>query len=191
MAVTRCPWAESDRLMREYHDREWGVPVHDDHRLFEFLVLEGAQAGLSWLTILRRREAYRRAFNGFDPARVARFEESAVSRLLSNAELIRNRRKIESATANARVLLTVRRETGSIDSYLWSFVGGRPRQNAWRTMGTVPAETEQSRAMSKDLIKRGASFVGPTICYAFMQAVGMVNDHLVSCFRYRQVKTRA
>ena len=191
MAVTRCPWAESDPLLLEYHDREWGVPVHDDHRLFEFLVLEGAQAGLSWLTILRRRDAYRKAFDGFDPVRVARLDERAVTRLLSNADLIRNRRKIESAIANARVLLAAGREIGGVDRYLWSFVGGHPKQNAWRTMGALPAETELSRAMSKDLVKRGASFVGPTICYAFMQAVGMVNDHLVSCFRYRQVKTRA
>lgn len=187
MAVTRCPWADSDPLLRDYHDREWGVPVHDDRLLFEFLVLEGAQAGLSWMTILRRRDGYRRAFKGFDPTRVARFDGRTVARLLGSTELIRNRRKIESAITNARVVLAITREAGSFDRYLWSFVGGHPRQNARRTMGTIPAETEQSRALSKDLIKRGASFVGPTICYAFMQAVGMVNDHLISCFRYAEL----
>ena len=174
-------------MLLDYHDREWGVPVHDDRLLFEFLVLEGAQAGLSWMTILRRRDGYRKAFAGFDPARVARFDERAVSRLLGSAEIIRNRRKIESAIANARVVLAIGHEVGSFDQYVWSFVGSRPRQNAWRSMQAIPAETDQSRALSKDLIKRGASFVGPTICYAFMQAVGMVNDHLVSCFRYEQL----
>ena len=187
MAVTRCAWAEWDPLLLEYHDREWGVPVHDDRRLFECLVLEGAQAGLSWMTILRRRQGYRKAFAGFEPETVARFDERTVSRLLGSTEIIRNRRKIESAIANARVVLAIRREVGSFDQYVWSFVGGRPRRNAWRTMPAIPAETDQSRAMSKDLIKRGASFVGPTICYAFMQAVGMVNDHVVRCFRYEQL----
>ena len=187
MAVTRCAWAEGDPLLRDYHDREWGVPVHDDRLLFEFLILEGAQAGLSWMTILRRRDGYRKAFRGFEPATVARFDKRAVSRLLASAEIIRNRRKIESAIANARVVLAITREVGSFDAYVWSFVGGRPRRNAWRTWQAIPAETDQSRALSKDLIKRGASFVGPTICYAFMQAVGLVNDHLVSCFRYEQL----
>lgn len=186
MAVARCPWGE-DPLLREYHDREWGVPVHDDRLLFEVLVLEGAQAGLSWITILRRRDGYRKAFKGFDPANVARFDGAAIDRLMGTTEVIRNRRKIESAVRNARVVLDIAREAASFDRYVWGFVGNRPRQNAWKTMGTIPAETEQSRALSKDLTKRGASFVGPTICYAFMQSVGMVNDHVISCFRYSQL----
>ena len=179
--------------MLEYHDREWGVPVHDDRLLFEFLVLEGAQAGLSWMTILRKREAYRKAFKDFDPAAVARFREATVDRLLTVTAIVRNRRKIESAIRNARVLQLIAKEQGSFDRYVWSFVGGRPRRNGWRTMAEIPAETAESRALSKDLIARGANFVGPTICYAFMQATGLVNDHLVSCFRYGAVgaKTRA
>ena len=178
--------------MLEYHDREWGVPVHDDHLLFEFLVLEGAQAGLSWMTILRKREAYRKAFKDFDPAAVARFREATVDRLMTLKAIVRNRRKIESAVRNARVVQAIAKEQGSFDRYAWSFVGGRPKRNAWKTIGDIPAETAESRALSKDLIARGANFVGPTICYAFMQATGLVNDHLVSCFRYRQlsVKTR-
>ena len=179
--------------MLEYHDREWGVPVHDDRLLFEFLVLEGAQAGLSWMTILRKRDAYRKAFKAFDPGTVARFSNATVERLLTNSAIVRNRRKIESAVRNARAVQAIAREQGSFDRYIWSFVGGRPKRNAWKTMGDIPAETAESRAMSKDLIKRGANFVGPTICYAFMQATGLVNDHLVRCFRYRQlsVTTRA
>ena len=178
--------------MLEYHDREWGVPVHDDHLLFEFLVLEGAQAGLSWMTILRKREAYRKAFKDFDPAAVARFREATVDRLMTLQAIVRNRRKIESAVRNARVVQAIAKEQGSFDRYAWSFVGGRPKRNAWKTMGDIPAETAESRALSKDLIARGANFFGPTICYAFMQGTGLVNDHLVSCFRYRQlsVKTR-
>ena len=178
--------------MLEYHDREWGVPVHDDHLLFEFLILEGAQAGLSWMTILRKREAYRNAFKDFDPAAVARFRETTVDRLMTLQAIVRNRRKIESAVRNARVVQAIAKEQGSFDRYAWSFVGGRPKRNAWKTMGDIPAETAESRALSKDLIARGANFVGPTICYAFMQGTGLVNDHLVSCFRYRQlsVKTR-
>jgi len=178
--------------MLEYHDREWGVPVHDDHLLFEFLVLEGAQAGLSWMTILRKREAYRKAFKDFDPAAVARFREATVDRLMTLKAIVRNRRKIESAVRNARVVQAIAKEQGSFDRYAWSFVGGRPKRNAWKTIGDIPAETAESRALSKDLIARGANFVGPTICYAFMQGTGLVNDHLVSCFRYRQlsVKTR-
>jgi DNA-3-methyladenine glycosylase I len=193
VAIQRCGWAEGDRLMLEYHDREWGVPVHDDHLLYEFLVLEGAQAGLSWMTILRKREAYRKAFKDFDPAAVARFRETTVDRLMTVQAIVRNRRKIESAVRNARVLQAIAKEQGSFDRYVWSFVGGRPKRNAWKTMGDIPADTAESRALSKDLIARGANFVGPTICYAFMQATGLVNDHLVSCFRYRQlsVKTRA
>lgn len=173
--------------MLEYHDREWGVPVHDDHLLFEFLVLEGAQAGLSWMTILRKREAYRKAFKDFDPAAVARFRETTVDGLMTLRAIVRNRRKIESAVRNARVVQAIAKEQGSFDRYAWSFVGGRPRRNAWKTMGDIPAETAESRALSKDLIARGANFVGPTICYAFMQATGLVNDHLVRCFRYPEL----
>jgi DNA-3-methyladenine glycosylase I len=178
--------------MLEYHDREWGVPVHGDRLLFEFLVLEGAQAGLSWMTILRKRDAYRTAFKDFDPAAVARFRETTIDRLMTLQAIVRNRRKIESAVRNARVVQAIAKEQGSFDRYVWSFVGGRPKLNAWKTMGDIPAETAESRALSKDLIARGANFVGPTICYAFMQGTGLVNDHLVSCFRYRQlsVKTR-
>ncbi|TMF15255.1 MAG: DNA-3-methyladenine glycosylase I [Chloroflexi bacterium] len=191
--MQRCGWGEGDPLMLEYHDREWGVPVHDDRLLFEFLILEGAQAGLSWMTILRKRDAYRKAFKAFDPGTVARFSNATVERLLTNSAIVRNRRKIESAVRNARAVQAIAREQGSFDRYIWSFVGGRPKRNAWKTMGDIPAETAESRAMSKDLIKRGANFVGPTICYAFMQATGLVNDHLVRCFRYRQlsVTTRA
>ena len=173
--------------MREYHDREWGVPVHDDRLLFEFLVLEGAQAGLSWMTILRKREAYRAAFKGFDPAAVARFNDASVERLMGLSSVVRNRLKIKSAIKNARVVRSIADERGSFDAYAWSFVGGRPKRNTWKTMGDIPAQTAEAQALSKDLIARGATFVGPTICYAFMQATGLVNDHLVSCFRYRQV----
>jgi DNA-3-methyladenine glycosylase I len=188
VAIQRCSWAEGDPLMLEYHDREWGVPVHDDHLLFEFLVLEGAQAGLSWMTILRKRDAYRTAFKDFDPTAVARFRETTVDRLMTLQAIVRNRRKIESAVRNARVVQAIAKEQGSFDRYAWSFVGGQPKRNAWKTMGEIPAETAESRALSKDLIARGANFVGPTICYAFMQGTGLVNDHLVSCFRYRQVE---
>ena len=173
--------------MLEYHDREWGVPLHDDRLLFEFLVLEGAQAGLSWMTILRKREAYQRAFRKFDPKAVARFDERTINRLLESPAIVRNRRKIESAVKNARVVLAISTEVGSFDRYVWSFVGGQPRRNAWKTLAAIPAETPESREMSKDLLRRGASFVGPTICYAFMQTTGLVNDHLVSCFRYPQL----
>lgn len=182
----RCAWARGE-LDVLYHDEEWGVPVHDDVRLFEFLVLEGAQAGLSWSTILRKREAYRRAFDGFDPARVARYAEPKVARLLADAGIVRNRAKIAAAVGNARAYLAVQREHGSFDAYVWRFVGGRPVQNAWRSVKELPAETETSRALSRDLVKRGFRFVGPTICYAFMQATGMVNDHAVGCFRRTEV----
>src|SRR2546428_10587024 len=185
--MQRCGWAEGDPLLVEYHDREWGVPVHDDRLLFEFLILEGAQAGLSWMTILRKRDAYRRAFKGFDPAAVARFREATIVRLITDSTIVRNRAKIESAVRNARVVQAIAKEQGSFDRYAWSFVGGWRKRNAWKTMGDIPAETAESRALGKDLIKRGANFVGPTICYAFMQATGLVNDHLVSCFRYRQL----
>jgi len=190
MAIQRCDWAEgSDPLMLEYHDREWGVPVHDDRLLFEFLILEGAQAGLSWMTILRKRDAYRTAFKDFDPAAVARFREATVDRLMTVQAIVRNRRKIESAVKNARVVQAVAKEQGSFDRYVWSFVGGQRKRNAWKAMASIPAQTIESVALSKDLIAHGANFVGPTICYAFMQATGLVNDHVVSCFRYRQVSS--
>jgi DNA-3-methyladenine glycosylase I len=171
-----------------YHDEEWGVPLHDDRALFEFLVLEGAQAGLSWSTILRKREAYRRAFHEFDPARVARYGARDVARLLGDAGIVRNRLKIESAISNARAFLEVEREHGSFDAYIWGFVGGRPIQNRWQTLAELPARTELSDQISRDLKKRGFRFVGSTIVYAHMQATGMVNDHLVSCFRHAQVR---
>jgi DNA-3-methyladenine glycosylase I len=170
--------------MIAYHDEEWGVPQHDDCVLFEFLILEGAQAGLSWSTILNKREAYRKAFNGFDPAKVARYKAEQIKRLMHDAGIVRNRLKIESAVRNARALLAVQKEFGSFDRYIWQFVGGSPIKNSWRSGKQVPGETPESQAMSKDLKRRGFNFVGPTVCYAFMQAVGMVNDHLVSCFRY-------
>jgi len=183
----RCGWARGDLEIR-YHDEEWGAPLHDERRLFEFLVLEGAQAGLSWSTILRKRAAYRRAFDDFDPTKVARYTARRVERLLGDAGIVRNRAKIEATIANARAFLEVQREQGSFDAYAWRFVSGRPVQNAWRSPREVPAQTETSRAMSKDLLKRGFRFVGPTICYAFMQAVGMVNDHTVDCFRQRELR---
>lgn len=173
--------------MIAYHDTEWGVPVHDDRRHFEFLILEGAQAGLTWLTILKRRESYRKAFSRFDPAKVAEYRAADVKTLLSDAGIIRNRLKIEAAVTNAKAFLTVQREFGSFDAYGWQFVGGAPAINSWKRMDDVPATTPQSDAFSKDLKKRGFKFVGSTIIYAYMQAVGMVNDHLISCFRYRQV----
>jgi DNA-3-methyladenine glycosylase I len=182
----RCGWAR-DPLDVQYHDREWGVPVRDDRRLFEFLILEGAQAGLSWSTILRKRQNYRRALAGFDPRRVARFGPRDVRRLLADDGIVRHRGKIEAAIRNARAFLAVQAEHGSFASYLWRFVEGRPRQNRWRAMRAVPAETEVSRALSADLRRRGFAFVGPTICYAFMQAVGLVNDHTQDCFRHRAV----
>jgi DNA-3-methyladenine glycosylase I len=184
----RCPWCAGSPEYVAYHDAEWGVPVHDDRRLFEFLVLEGAQAGLSWLTVLRRRERYRRAFAEFDPARVERFGARQVERLMQDEGIVRNRLKVESAIRNARAFLDVQSELGTFDAYVWRFVDGAPRQNRWRRMTQVPASTPQSDAMSKDLKRRGFNFVGSTICYAFMQAVGMVNDHLVDCFRWREVQ---
>ncbi len=182
----RCPWATTE-LGRAYHDTEWGVPAHDDRRLFEFLVLEGAQAGLSWELILRKRDAYRAAFDGFDPAVVAGYDQEKIGELLGNPGVVRNRRKIEAAVQNARAYLAVQREFGSFDAYVWGFVQGRPRRNGWQTMGELPARTPESDLLSKELKRRGFTFVGSTICYAFMQAVGMVNDHLVSCFRYDEV----
>jgi DNA-3-methyladenine glycosylase I len=185
MTVSRCPWAGHDPLYVDYHDSEWGMPLHDDRRLFEFLVLEGAQAGLSWLTILKKRENYRLAFDGFDPARVAGFDAQKIAGLLVNPGIVRNRLKILSAVRNARAFLDTQRQFGSFDAYVWRFVGGKPKINRWRSLPEVPAETVESRELSGDLIRRGFTFVGPTICYAFMQAVGMVNDHLVGCFRHR------
>jgi DNA-3-methyladenine glycosylase I len=185
---TRCGWVPADQpLYLAYHDDEWGAPVHDDRRLFEMLTLEGAQAGLSWSTILNKREGYRRAFAGFDPAKVARFTRSKVERLLQDPGIVRNRMKVESAVNNARRVSEVRRELGSLEGYLWSFVGGEPIVGRFRKLGDIPAETAESKAMSKDLKKRGFAFVGPTVCYAFMQACGLVNDHVRSCFRYREL----
>ncbi len=183
----RCPWSGTDPLFVAYHDQEWGVPVHDDRVLFEFLVLEGAQAGLSWITILRKRDAYRRAFDRFDPRKVARYDGRKVAALLADAGIVRNRAKIESAIKNAKAFLGVQKEFGSFDAYQWRFVDGRPIQNRWRAIGDIPARSAQSDAMSNDLKGRGFSFVGSTIVYAHMQAVGMVNDHVVDCFRHREV----
>jgi DNA-3-methyladenine glycosylase I len=181
----RCTWCEGNALQRAYHDREWGVPVHDDRRWFEFLILEGAQAGLSWDTILKKRENYRRAFAGFNPRKVARFGAKQRAALMKNPGIVRNRLKIASAVTNAQAFLAVQREFGSFDRYIWRFIGGKPKRNRWHIMKQVPASTPESDAMSKDLKKRGFRFVGSTICYAFMQATGLVNDHLVTCFRYR------
>ena len=185
---TRCPWATSDPLYVAYHDNEWGVPVHDDRTLFEFLLLEGAQAGLSWITILRKRDAYRRAFANFDPAAVAAFDEERIAALLADPGIVRNRLKIRAAVDNARAFLAVQRELGSFNAYVWGFVGGQPIVNQWKSLREVPAETAESRALSADLKRRGFRFVGPTIIYAYMQAVGMVNDHLVTCFRHAPVR---
>jgi DNA-3-methyladenine glycosylase I len=184
---SRCGWARSDLSIR-YHDEEWGVPCHDDRMLFEFLVLEGAQAGLSWETILKKREGYRAAFDGFDVQVVARYGPEQVARLLADPGIIRNRLKIAAAIQNAKAFLTVQEEFGSFDAYIWRFVGGQPRRNAWRTPAEIPARTPESDVMSKDLKRRGFAFVGSTICYAHMQATGMVNDHTVDCFRYAQVR---
>ncbi len=186
-APVRCAWAGSDPLYLAYHDREWGVPVHDDRLLFEFLTLEGAQAGLSWITILRKREAYRAAFAGFNPEVVARFDGAKIVELLADPGIVRNRLKVESAITNARAFLRVREEFGSFDAYLWRFVEGRPIRNAWKSITDIPASTPLSDALSRDLKRRGFRLVGSTICYAHMQAVGMVNDHIVDCFRWREL----
>ena len=186
--LTRCFWASTnDPLYQAYHDQEWGVPVHDDITLFEFLLLEGAQAGLSWYTILRKRPNYRQAFDSFDPHKIANYSEQKVSDLLANPGIIRNRLKINAAIRNAEAYLKIQQEFGSFDAYMWQFVGGKPIVNTWTTGHEIPAETDLSRKMSKDLIQRGFRFVGPTICYAHMQAVGMVNDHTTDCFRYHQI----
>ena len=183
----RCAWVGTDPLYVAYHDEEWGVPVHDDRLFFEMLTLEGAQAGLSWITVLRKRDRYRRVFAGFDPRKVARFDAKKKAALMKDAGIVRNRLKIDATIGNARAFLDVQREHGSFDRYIWSFVGGRPLRNSPRSLREVPNETAESRAMSRDLRKRGFTFVGPTICYAFMQATGMVNDHVTACFRRRQV----
>lgn len=186
MSLQRCPWPTTERYIA-YHDHEWGVPLHDERRLLEMLILEGAQAGLSWSTILNKRESYREAFDGFDPEQIARYDSKKTAELLANPGIVRNRLKVAATIQNARSYLALREEGQTLDGFLWQFVGGRPRQNAWKEMKEVPARTEESDAMSKALQKRGFKFVGSTICYAFMQAVGMVNDHLVSCHRHSQV----
>ena len=183
----RCSWAGTDPLYVAYHDREWGVPLHDDRKLFEMLILEGAQAGLSWITILRKREAFREAFDRFDPSKVGGYDQERVRELLNNPGIIRNRLKIHAAVQNAQAFLNIAEEFGSFDRYLWQFVEGRPLQNRWGRGQDIPARTGESDALSKDLKKRGFNFVGPTICYAFMQAVGMVNDHLTTCFRHAEI----
>jgi DNA-3-methyladenine glycosylase I len=189
MSKQRCPWP-TDELYCEYHDLEWGMPNHEDRHLFEMLILEGAQAGLSWSTILRKRNSYREAYHQFDAERIARYSDRDVQRLLADSGIVRNRLKVAASIQNAKSFLAVRDEFGSFDAYIWRFVEGKPIQNAWRKMSDVPARTAESDAMSKDLLGRGFKFVGSTICYAYMQAVGMVNDHLVDCFRYREVKKR-
>lgn len=183
----RCQWAQREPMLG-YHDHEWGTPLHDERALFEFIILEGAQAGLSWETILKKRDNYRAAFDNFDPVMVAAYGDDKVAALLANAGIIRNRLKINAAIHNARAFLAVQNEFGSFDAYVWGFVGGRPRQNAWPSLRDVPAHTPEAQALSKDLIKRGFKFVGPTICYAFMQATGMVNDHTADCFRHGELR---
>ena len=185
--TVRCPWPGVDPLYRKYHDEEWGVPLHEDLKLFEFLVLEGMQAGLSWSTVLRKRENFRRLFAGFDPERVALFDSRRIELLLQDPSIIRNRRKVEGAVTNARAFLKVSEEFGSFDEYIWRFVDGRPLINRWESLSQLPTTSPESILLSKDLVARGFKFVGPTICYAHMQATGMVNDHLVSCYRYREL----
>ena len=187
-SLRRCGWVNNDPLIIEYHDKEWGVSIHDDRVLFEFLILEGTQAGLSWTTILRKRENYRRAFDNFVPAEVASYDMKKVKELLADLSIVRNRRKITAATDNAKAFLKIQKEFGSFDSYIWKFVGGRPIRNGWKELAEVPVVTPESKLMSSCLKERGFKFVGPTICYAFMQAVGMVNDHTVDCFRYSEIE---
>ena len=186
----RCIWAGNDVVYQAYHDHEWGVPLHDERALFEFLILEGAQAGLSWITILKKREAYRAAFDQFDVERVARYDEEKLAQLLQNAGIVRNRLKLQAAVNNAQKFIQVQREFGSFDTFIWGFVGGVPQQNKWSTHADIPTTTVTSDAMSKELKQRGFKFVGSTICYAFMQATGMVNDHTSNCFRYKQLRAR-
>jgi DNA-3-methyladenine glycosylase I len=188
--IVRCDWAKND-LAIQYHDREWGVPCHDDRVLFEFLVLEGAQAGLSWDTILKKRENYRAAFDGFDAQKIAHYNQRRLDSLMRNEGIVRNRLKILSVVKNAKALMEVQTEFGSFNRYIWQFVGGKPRRNGWKNLSQLPSQTAESDAMSKDLKKRGFTFVGSTICYAFMQAVGLVNDHMVTCFRYRELQVVA
>ena len=183
----RCKWAGTDPIYITYHDTEWGVPLHEDSKLFEFLILEGAQAGLSWITILKKRQNYRLAFDHFNPKQIACYDSSKINQLLLNPGIIRNKLKIEAAVSNARSFLSVQKEFGSFDAYIWQFVGGRTLNNRWKTISEIPAYSDESKAMSNDLKKRGFKFVGPTICYAFMQATGMVNDHTLDCFRYKEV----
>jgi DNA-3-methyladenine glycosylase I len=190
MNKTRCAWPGDDALYQRYHDLEWGVPLHDDKKLFEFLVLEGAQAGLSWITILRKRENYRAAFDGFDAVRIARYGADKIESLLQDAGIVRNRLKVQSAVINAQKFLEVQNEFGSFDKFIWQFVGGEPRQNVWRSLREIPTSTLESDAMSKELKRRGFKFVGSTICYAHMQATGMVNDHTVDCFRHAEIKRK-
>lgn len=185
---TRCNWATTDALYIAYHDQEWGVPIHDDQKWFEKILLDSAQAGLSWLTILRKRENYRQAYSQFDYRQVAEYDAAKIQELLANPGIVRNKRKIESSIQNARTFLTIQAEFGSFDAYIWRFVGGSPRINTWQTLAELPAKTQESEALSKDLLQRGFKFVGPTICYAFMQAGGLVNDHLVTCFRYQEIQ---
>ena len=188
--TNRCEWCGIDPLYVKYHDDEWGIPLHDDHGLFELLILEGAQAGLSWSTILRKREGYRKAFDNFDARKISQYSEMDVSRLLANSEIIRNRLKINATITNARAFLETQEQFGSFDHYIWQFVNGRPIQNSWEKLTDIPSSTPESEAMSKDLQRRGFKFVGTTICYAFMQAVGMVNDHVVGCFRHKELRNK-
>jgi DNA-3-methyladenine glycosylase I len=187
MSIVRCEWCGTDPLYIKYHDEEWGVPVHDDRKLFEFLILEGAQAGLSWITILKKRENYIKAFDNFDLLKVSRYSEKKIEKLLQNSGIVRNKLKINSAVSNAKAFLKIQKEFGSFDKYIWSFVGDKPIINKWKSLKEIPATTKESDTMSKDLKKRGFKFVGSTICYAFMQAVGMVNDHTVKCFKYKEM----
>lgn len=185
---TRCPWVNQDQLMIEYHDKEWGVPVHDENKLFEFLILEGAQAGLTWITILKKRENYRKAFDDFDPEKIAKYGNKKIDELLQNSGIVRNKLKIRSAITNANAFLDIQREFGSFDSYIWGFVGGKQVNNKWKKIDEIPAYSDEAVKMSVDLKKRGFKFVGPTICYAFMQAVGMVNDHIIGCYRHSELE---
>lgn len=189
--VTRCGWAMTSQQYIDYHDQEWGVPAHDDRRLFEMLILEGAQAGLSWSLILGKREGYRRAFESFDAQKIADYDERTIEQLLANPEIVRNRLKVQATIQNARAFLQLQSQTGGFDAFVWHFVDGQPRQNAWQSLQDIPARTEESDAMSRELKRRGFTFVGSTICYAFMQAVGMVNDHLTDCFRWHELRTLA
>ena len=183
----RCAWLGDDTLMIEYHDKEWGVPLHDDRKLFEFILLDAMQAGLSWRTVLRKRENFRKAFDGFDPEKIAKYNDKKIKKLLSDEGIIRNRLKVHAAVTNAKLFLEVKKEFGSFDKYIWQFVGGKPKKNKWKTLKEIPASTQESDDMSKALKKKGFKFVGSTICYAFMQAAGMVNDHVVHCFRYKEI----